>query len=387
MKRLTFILMILFCASIGFAQKGKVNQANSYLNAGKLDEAKKAIDEGINHEKTINDPNSYFVKAQIYQSIHESPIPAFKDLSPDALNIAYDAYKKAVELDLKGKISKKLPEHYKNLSADFINAGVDAYNKGNFTDAAKNFKIGLEIQNSTILNQTTPDTTVIFYTGMALKNAGDADGSIDYLKKALELNYEAARCYALLANIYKEKGNKEEALKYLNEGYKKYPESAELLVELINFYLSSDEPGGAEKFLDAAIAQDPTNSSFYTAKGALLERTGNLEGAAEMYKKSLELDPKNFQAQYNFGVVELNKVSEHHKKVNDIMDVEEYNKGIKEVYAEYEAVIPYFEKAATINPESKETLQILKELYFKLRNENPDFQKRYDEVNAKLEKM
>ena len=45
MRKLTFIMIMLFCASFTYAQKGKVSQASSYLSSGKLDEAKKLIDE------------------------------------------------------------------------------------------------------------------------------------------------------------------------------------------------------------------------------------------------------------------------------------------------------------------------------------------------------
>lgn len=75
MRKLTFIMIMLFCASFTYAQKGKVSQASSYLSSGKLDEAKKLIDEAIAHENCVNDSKSWLVKGQIYQGIFESPLP------------------------------------------------------------------------------------------------------------------------------------------------------------------------------------------------------------------------------------------------------------------------------------------------------------------------
>ena len=51
----------------------------------------------------------------------------------------------------------------------------------------------------------------------------------------------------------------------------------------------------------------------------------------------------------------------------------------------YESVIPYFEKALELSPDEKNTLATLRELYFKLRNQKPEYQQRYDEIKQKLE--
>ena len=47
MRKLTFIVILLFCAGFTYAQKGKVAQATSYFTSGKMDEAKKLIDEFV----------------------------------------------------------------------------------------------------------------------------------------------------------------------------------------------------------------------------------------------------------------------------------------------------------------------------------------------------
>lgn len=59
---------------------------------------------------------------------------------------------------------------------------------------------------------------------------------------------------------------------------------------------------------------------------------------------------------------------------------------MEQVYAGYTAVIPYFEKARELNPTERNTLTTLKELYFKLRNNDPSYMQKYEEVKAELEK-
>ncbi len=387
MRKLTFIMVLLFCATLTYAQKGKVAQASSYLSSGKLDEAKKLIDEAIKHENCATDAKSYFVKGQIYQAIFESILKDYKNLDPNALDVAWDAYQKVQQYDAKNKFNKKLKTQYDNLIIDFTNKAVEYYNAGDFKNSMIAFKRVLEIENSPLVNSTTVDTAIIFNTAIAAQKAGELAEAEKYYKESLKYNYEPARTYAMLANILKEQGKEEEAVQYLHKGYELFPNDANMLVELINYYLLGGEPQKAEKYLDAAIQQDPNNASFYRAKGSLFEKLKEYDKATEMYEKALSLDPTDFAAQYNLGNIKLTEVINLHNEVYNIADADEYNKGMEKVYAGYASVIPYFEKAKELNPKEKSTLETLKALYFKLRNIDPKYQQKYDETEKELQNM
>ncbi len=58
----------------------------------------------------------------------------------------------------------------------------------------------------------------------------------------------------------------------------------------------ADELTGAEAELQQAIRLDPTSSANYVAYGSLLYRQGDLERAAELWEKSIELDPETRSA-------------------------------------------------------------------------------------------
>ena len=148
---------------MAFAQKGKVTQASSYFTSGKLDQAKQVIDEAIKHEACVNFDRAHFVKGQIYQAIFESQIPDYKKLDPNALDVAWDAFQKVIELDVKGKYTKRLATQYSNLIIDYTNKGVECYNNNQFAEALEAFKRVLEIENSPILTAEAPakiDTAV-----------------------------------------------------------------------------------------------------------------------------------------------------------------------------------------------------------------------------------
>ncbi len=390
MRKLFVIMILLFGATFTYAQKGKVTQAISYFTSGKLDQAKKLIDEAMTHESCVDFDKAYFTKGQIYQAIFESQNQDYKKLDPNALNVAWDAYQKVIELDVKKKYTKKLGTQYKNLAIDFTNKAVEYYNAQDFKGALESFKRVLDVKSSSIFTETegvTVDTVVIYNAGLAAQRAGEFTDAEKFLKEALKYNYEPAQTYAMLSNVLKEQGKEEEALQYLHKGYELYPDNSYMLVELINYYLLGGEPQKAETYLDAAIKQDPNNASFYRAKGTLYEKLQEPKKAEEMYVKALELDPKDFLAQYNLGNIKLSEVIEFHKKVQDIIDVNEYNEEMKKVFAGYESVIPYFEKALELNPGEKNTLSTLRELYFKLRNEKPEYLQKYDEVKKQLDEM
>lgn len=384
MKKITFIMILLFCAIVTYAQKGKVTQAQSFFTSGKLDEAKKLIDEAIVHETCVNFDKAHFLKGQIYQGIFESPLTDYKKLDPNALDVAWEAYQKVIQLDEKQKYTKKLQTQYANLVIDYTNKAVEFYNANNYNDALLAFKKVLDIEKSPYVNSTTVDTAIIFNAGVAAQRAGNLPEAEKYYKETLKYNYEAARTYAMLANVLKEQKKEEEAVTYLHKGYELYPNDPYMLVELINYYLLGGEPQKAEIYLDAAIKQDPTNASFYRAKGTLYEKMEEPAKAEAMYKKAVEIDPKDFAAQYNLGNLKLNEVAAYHTKVRDIVDVNEYNKELEKVVAGYASVIPYFEKALELSPDDQNTLATLKALYFRLRNTSEEYQKKYDDINARL---
>lgn len=387
MRKLTFIMILLFCATATYAQKGKVAQASSYLSSGKLDEAKKLIDEAITHENCVNDPKSYFVKGQIYQAIYESPLPDYKKLDSNALEVAWEAYQKVQQLDEKGKFPKKLKVQYENLAIDFANRGVEFYTTENFQGALNAFKKVLEIEKSPIINNPAVDTAIIFNAGLAAQKANLYQEAENYYKEALKYNYEPAKTYVMLASVLKEQGKSEEALQYLQKGYEIAPNDPFTLVELINYYLLGGEPEKAEVYLDAAIKQDPNNPSYYRAKGTLYEKMKQPEKAEGMYEKALSLDPKDFNSQYYLANLKLNAANELNKEVFAIEDADEYNREIQKVYAAYANVIPYFEKALELQPGERNTMTILKELYFRLRSTDPVYQQKYDDMQNALQQQ
>lgn len=387
MRKLSFIVMLIFCATSIYAQKGKVTQAISYFTSGKLKEAKEMIDAAIKHEACLTWDKAYFTKGQIYQAIFESDNKDYKKLDPNALNVAWDAYQKVIELDVKQKYPKKLATQYQNLIFDFTNQAVGYYNAHDFKNALQSFERVLEIQKSPYITEGQEpkvDTVIMFNAAVAAQKAEDYSKAENLFKETLKYNYEAAKTYPVLAAVLKAQGKEDEAIEYLKKGHETNPDNVDILVELINYYLFGGKPEEAERYLDAAIKQAPNNASFYRAKGTLYEKMEKTDQALEMYSKALEIDPKDYIAQFSIGNIKLTSVNELQKQVSAIQDLDEYNKGVEKLMASYQEVLPYFEKAYELKPEDRNTWGILKELYFRLRNKDAKYMAKFEEFNAKL---
>ena len=407
MRKPFLIIVCLLCANmITFAQKGKVYSAKSFFTQGKLDKAKELIDEAIVHEKCVNWDQAYFVRGLIYQAIFESQDANYKQLSQDALQIAWDAYQKVIELDVKNKYEKDLKVQYENLSIDFINQGITCYQASDYAGALVAFKQSLAINASQYGTQII-DTNVIFNSGLAAQYAKNYTEAEKFYKEALKYNYDLSKTYPSLARVLFDQGSvameagdsttakmkEEEAINYLVKGHELFPADMYMLVELINYYLQGEDPMKAEKYLDAAIKQDPENADYYRNKGLLYGRVDKNDEAEKMFIKALELNPNDYQSQYSLGNIELNRVTAEHEKVNELPANEEkrYMEEYIKILNRYEAVVPYFEKVLELEPDEEcrnFTMITLKELYYRLKERNgkpyKDFTQKYENVMRKL---
>ena len=382
-------MVLLLCVSMVNAQKSKVTGASNYLTSGKLDKAKEAIDAGIGHEKCVAWPKAYLIKGKVYQAIFESPLPAYKKLSDAPLKTAYEAYMKCMELDVKNKYAKAVKAQMTNLIPDYTNKAVEYYNGENYSGALSAFEKVLEIENMEMFkaDNIAVDTAVIFNAGLAAQKANNLEAAIKYFKESIKYNYGGARVYATLSKVLADSDKKEESLTYLHKGFELFPNDSYMLVELINHYLLGGEPSEAAEYLDKAIALDPENGSYYRAKANLYEKTNEIEKAKEMYNIALTKDPKDYISHYNLGVLQLNVCEEARKVANDIMDQKKYDAALKNLFKLYEEALPYFENVLEIKPDEQNSIVTLKELYFKLRNEKPEYMKKYEEYKAKADNL
>ncbi len=388
MKKIVFVLAV-FMSTVAMGQNSKVSKALNYSKPeyNQLDKAKQAIEEAVKHEKTKNSPKAWRARGVVYQTIAQTKDEKFKNLSNNPLQEALKSYEKAIKLDVKKKEYKKIKPQLTMCGILFINKGVECFNANKFSEAVENFESSLKIDG--IVEPGKIDTMIIYNTGIAADRAKKYDKAIKYYKQTCDLGYEGSKVYGFLANVYKSKGDTVEYMNTLKTGIGKYPESVTIIFELINYYLNKGESENALEYIEKAIEKDPKNSTLYFAQGTVYDKKGDLENAKKAYEKAIEIKPDYFDAYYNLGALYFNKGVEIINEANTLPadKQKEYDEGIRKAYVELEKSLPYFEKAHEMNKEEPTTIKTLKEIYFKIRNNKPEYMEKYKHYNEMVKNL
>ena len=364
MRKLLILTLGLFLFIGAYSQPNMRTTAFNHLRYGKLDKAKEAIDKAIEHPKTINDERTWFFYGNIYLAIHLSDEAAYKELDANALDKAYNAYKKALEFDAKGSNTEEINERLVVCAEQYFNRGVGFYNESKFAEASSAF------ENAGMINAGVgiTDTISYFYTAQSAYFSDQYDISKNYFGKLVSMNYKEPAIYRFLAEIYKSESDTTQALKCIHDGRSKFPDDFGLIIEETNIYLASNEKEKAMELLQLAITKDDKNPTLFFAVGANYDQMGDFDEAEKNYKKSLELDPEFFDSNYNLGALYVNKAITITEEANALPLNEEkkYNE-LKEQSDELlEKSLPYLEKADELNPNDIYVLRTLRDIYARL---------------------
>jgi len=393
MKKIILLVAFLISVAGAYAQKGKVASAQTLKDSQKLDKALEAINEAIDSnnakaENSLNWPKTWEVRGDIHRAIYQSKDANVKKLANDPLTTALESYKKALELDQKGKDANAIKISLTLLISDFTDQAVKAFSENKYESALASFKSILEIEGLPVMQEkdqkASIDTVIIFNAGLAAYNAEKYEEAVKYYKEAAKYEYNGARTYELIASSYINMQDTTQALTSLQQGFEKYPENSAIMVMMINIYLNANKVDEAMKYLTMAIKQDPENSSFYFARGSLYDKTGQPDSAITAYERAIKLKPDYFDAYYNLGAIYYNQGVKQVEIANAIpsnqQDKYEIEKNKADEY--FKQAIPFMEKASEVNPEDTYSLESLKTLYYRLK-----MMDKFDEVNKKLEDL
>lgn len=389
MKKTIFLLALVLTVSVAFAQKGKVTSAQNYKDTGKLDKALESIKEATDpsndkSDKTLPWPKTWEVRGEIYQAIFQSQDANIKKLADDPLTTALESYKKALELDDKGRNSNSVKIKLTLLTNDLTTQAVNAFEANDYKGALKSFEQILDIQDLDIIKADNPgavDTVIMFNAGLAAYNAKDFETAVKYYKETTKYGYNGARTYSLIADSYLQMQDTVNAIATAQEGFEKYPDDNNVLTSMIDLYLKTGQKEDAMKYLEMAIQQDPNNVTYHFAQGTLFESFGEEEKAIKAYEKAIEIDPEFFNAYYNLGALYYNKGVKQWDVAREVPpnENERYEAELKKADVWWEKALPYMEKCRELNPDEPMTLESLKNLYYRMKDMD-----KYNEILEKL---
>jgi len=385
MKKLFFAAILLAASTFVFAQKGKVQTAISFKEAGKLDKAWETIKETLDpanpkSEKTINWTGAWQARGEILEAIAISKDENYKKLVENPVDEAYKSYMKAIELDEKGG-NPGLKIKLLTFSNILINAGVEAYTANNYAKAADYFEKKLSLDKTTMFKtDAVLDTAIMYNAGLASMNAKLYNKAIVYFNDCIKYGYNGGSSYAQIISAYQQLGDTVKSVEIMKTAFEKYPEDQSINVQLINYYIMSGQPNEAISYLDKAIEKEKTNSSFYLAKGVALDKIGRQEDAIAVYQKAIEVKPDNADAYYNIGVIYFNRGVKQFDVANAVppSDQVRYEGEKKKSDDEFIKAVPFLEKAVEYNPKDTYISEQLKNLYFRLK-----MMDKYEALNKK----
>lgn len=305
------------------------------------------------------------------------------------LQVSFESLKKAQEIDVNGKKNKKFAELYTRLKGLFVTEGSNCYSFKNYNCAFNSFDKVITIGTLPILNQK--DTAIYYYAALSAQLAGNNQVAIDLYKKTIDLGFTSeGNAYSNIDQSFKALGDSESGLPFLEQGFTKFPKNQNVLISLINYYLNKNEdPSKVITYIDKAINDDPQNASLYFAKGTLYDKLNDFDKAIETYQKSIESDPKFFDPCFNLGALYYNKAVKYLEEANKVpaREIEKYDALIVKANIEFKNAMPYIAKAHEIKPEDKFTVETLKNIYFRYRNESEEMNKKFLEINEVLQNM
>lgn len=367
MKKFLILLVSVFLVGGLYAQNSKRTSAFNYSKNGKLDKAKEYIDPTIEHPKTRDVAKTWYYRGNIYLQIALTDNPEYRALDSNALDVAYESYKKCLELDDRGEFTEDIQHNFRVIASNYFNQGVAKYNELKYIEAAKSFQATFDITQE----MGGIDTLALSNAALSYDIAGEYDKAIEKYKQLVELGFKDPLVYNSLATIYMNvKKDTVVAENYIREGREIFPEDYQLLISETNLYLGRGENEKAIDNLEKALETDPTNKTIWFALGTNYENTGNTEAAAEAYQKCIEIDPQYADAYYNMGAMYNNKAAEIIEKANELpLDaVEEYNTEKAKADAFLKKALPYLEKSDELNPGNLATMQTLKQIYTILKD-------------------
>jgi tetratricopeptide (TPR) repeat protein len=382
-----FVLFLSITISFGaMAQMGKVTSAISFMDQGLLDKAKEALDQAFLNEKSKDNPKTYVAKGRLCQEVFKTDKPNFKTLIENPLEEAYASYEKALSLDTKGATEKqfKLNSTYLALGNDFVTLGVQKFEAKDYEGAVKAFENNIKIASSDIYVGVI-DSGIYFNAGLAAYNGKIYDKAIIYFQKCADMKYEGTMPWFLMYNSYmglKDMANAEGTLKKV---FELYPDDKDVVMQLVDFYINNNKLDEAYAYIALAKSKNPNDHTLYWAEGVIYMRQDKYDPAIAALTKSIELKGDQYDTQFNLGVCYYNKAVEMFQKANEIMDAAKYNTAVGEANAVFIKAIPFFEKASQLKTDDVDSLKNLKELYFRLRNVNPQYETKYNEIMKKLE--
>ena len=296
--------------------------------------------------------------------------------------VAYKSFVKAKEYDTKKRFEDKLLFEIRRSANLLFNKGSSEYEQQKYENSLESFKAVIEIGSLPYINQV--DTGAFFNAAIAADQAEKYDEAIKYYEISAEYGYEGSKVYKYIADLYMVQGDTVAALNSYKKGIESYPEdNVNLYIQLVNFYLEKGDLDQAFGFIEKALEKDTENASLWYVYGIAGE-TQDANRSLDAFIKAAEIKPDYWEAMYMAGKIHYDRGYEANKLAQEIPldDAEGYKAAVATTDEHFKKALPYFEQAIAIQGDDAQTLNALKELYYRFKQND-----KLEEIRKKIDSL
>jgi len=381
MKTWMVFLFIAF-TSLSYAQKNNVQSAANALKYDEYAEAKTYIEKAAAHPKTINDPKMWYYRGRTYLAIFEKKLT---DVDDNAIVKATQSLIKCLEIDERKLFSDSAHVYLMRSAISCFYEGVDQFKKENNQKATDLYELVIKTipydKNKDLARNNVSEKNIYLYLYYAANGAKNKAKEKEYLVKLIDMNYNDANIYLYMSRILQEEKDTAQALEYIEKGRERFYDDNGLIGEQVDLSLKMGKSEELLIRLTEDIEYDPGNHILYMVRGMLFEKKGEEDKAITDYKESIDINPDNFTANYNVGIIYYNKGAAIMQAAKEIpfKEQDRYSKEKDRADKTFHEALPYFEAAHAIDPKDEETAQSLLKFYMKLGETE-----KYEKLKAKL---
>lgn len=366
---------------------------------------KLAVGDPIGQEQATVNNVAYDVVVYPYFKayIKEGKIAAWEqtqEVKGGLIDEAIAAYAKAYELDPNS--ATKIKDGLKQISDFCSQVGNSNLDLGQFKRAADAFAMAYQAQSNPAYGKA--DAELLYYAGYleTVNGTNDPESFVrgaDFLNKAIAEGYEGedgTAYYYLFHCYYGQKEldseNLQKAKQALLTGIRKFPKSERILDGLMSLYTAEKgmgDPADLVTLIEQAIERDPQNVDMWFGRGRIFAAMKNNDECIVSFTKMTELAPELFDGYFWTGFFYVEKGNAVNDALNEKPWTGEaaYNEELKAVNAVFMQAMPWLEKALELKPNDLNTVDYLKSLSFRLRDEEgmADKYEKYNELFKSLQ--
>ena len=327
--------------------------------------------------------------------------------TPEKVAAIANAYVATMDFEKKaGKeiLTKKIQESSNKLKPVLISMAVNVGNAGKYKESAK-------ILHSMYLLDKK-DVEKLYYSAGYAVNGQDYDNALNHYNELIALNYSGEKMlyfaksvasgkedgfdikadrdryvmlkthtepreekveskrgeiYKNVALIYQTQGKVEDAKRVIKEAVKLNPDDNGLMVTEANLYLETKDMATYKALITEILVKNPNNSELFYNLGVIANNNKQIAEAEAMYKKAIEIDPKNANANLNMAILKLDAEKDIIGQMNKLGNTPADNKKYDILKVQrnnlFLGALPYLEKSVELDEKNVEAAKTLLSVY------------------------